>query len=169
MLAPLVVHPLSAALKRVMSPKTARRATSILSITGYSAAIFAILHYFTHRIAPADPSNPIYSVGPSELDFEYVKYSLHEWPWRSLVGYTALVGLVAAHASEGMAIIWNTWMRPAFGALRQSRKTRLTGALISGIPVATGLFFMWGEPLMIFASHAERFRASFMKSLYFRF
>ena len=168
-IAPLVIHSLSAALKRVLSPKTARRATSILSVTGYSAVFCVLVHYFLHRVAPSSPASPIYSVGPSELDFEYVKYGLHEWPVRNFLAYTALAALVSAHASEGMSIIWNTWMRPTFGALRQSRKARLTGALLGVVPVVSGLFFMWSEPLLVFASHAERFRASFMKSVFFRF
>ncbi|KAI0806781.1 hypothetical protein C8Q74DRAFT_1362373 [Fomes fomentarius] len=168
-LAPLVIHPLSATLKRVLAPKPARRITSLLSVTGYSAAFIVALHYFAHRIAPSDPSPPIYAVGPSELDYEYVKYSLQEWPWRSFVGYIGLTGVIAWHAAEGMSIIWNTWLRPAFGALRQSRRTRTIGALLGTLPVATGLYLMWKEPLMVFSSHAARFHAAITKSVYFQF
>ena len=168
-LAPLVIHPLSAILKRILAPKPARRITSILSITGYSAAVIVALHYFTHRIAPLDPSPPIYSVGPAELDYEYVKFALHEWPWRSFVGYIGFTAGVAWHAAEGMSIIWNTWLRPPLGALRPTRKTRTIGALVGVLPVATGLYFMWKEPLMVFASHAARFNAAISKSVYYQF
>ncbi|KAI0737981.1 hypothetical protein C8Q80DRAFT_1276009 [Daedaleopsis nitida] len=168
-LAPLVIHPLSAVLKRVFAPRPARRLASILSVTGYSAVVVVVLHYFTHRVAPANPAPPIYAVGPSELDFEYVKYALQQWPIRSFVGYTALTAIVAWHAAEGMSVIWNTWIRPAFGALRASRGTRTAAALMGVVPVATGLFFMWQEPLMVFASHAERFRAAISNSVYYQF
>ncbi|TFK87707.1 hypothetical protein K466DRAFT_490342 [Polyporus arcularius HHB13444] len=167
-LAPLAIHPISATLKRLLAPTTARRITSILSLTGYSAAIIVALHLFTHRIAPSDPAPPIYSVGPSELDYEYVKFALHSWPWRGFVSYIGLAALVAWHAAEGMAIIWNTWARPTFGPLRQTARSRAIGAVIGILPVATGLYYMWQEPLMIFASHAARFKAAFTKSVYFQ-
>ena len=167
MLAPLVIHPVSAILKRVLA-KAARRATSILSVTGYSAAFLVAMHFFIHRVAPSDPAPPIYSVGPSELDFEYVKYSLQEHPWSSLVGYLGLTTAVAWHAAEGMGIIWNTWLRPTFGA-GQTRKQRTIGAFAGVLSVATGLFFIWKEPLMVFSSHAARFNAALSQSVLFRF
>ncbi|KAI1791507.1 hypothetical protein LXA43DRAFT_972989 [Ganoderma leucocontextum] len=167
-LAPLVVHPVSAILKRVLAPKPARRMTSILSITGYSAALLVAVHFFVHRVAPSDPAPPIYTIGPSELDYEYVKYSLQEYPWRSLVAYIGLTAAVAWHAAEGMGIIWNTWLRPTLGA-GQTRKQRTLGALAGVLPVATGLFFMWKEPLMVFSSHAARFHAALTQSVLFRF
>ncbi|KAI8999124.1 hypothetical protein BD414DRAFT_145731 [Trametes punicea] len=164
-LAPLVVHPLSAALKRVLSPKPARRLSSILSITGYTAAISVALHYFTHRIAPTDPSPPIYAVGPSELDYEYVKFALQEWPWRSWLAYVGLTACIAWHAVEGMAVIWKTWLRPHLGGMPGTRKSRTIWALTAGVlPVVTGMFSMWKEPLMVFASHADRFRAAFSRN-----
>ena len=166
-LAPLVIHPVSAILKRVLA-KAARRATSILSVTGYSAAFLVAMHFFIHRVAPSDPAPPIYSVGPSELDFEYVKYSLQEHPWSSLVGYLGLTTAVAWHAAEGMGIIWNTWLRPTFGA-GQTRKQRTIGAFAGVLSVATGLFFIWKEPLMVFSSHAARFNAALSQSVLFRF
>ncbi|TBU42128.1 hypothetical protein BD309DRAFT_1020244 [Dichomitus squalens] len=136
---------------------------------GYTAAVAVALHFFAHRVAPSDPSPPIFSVGPSELDYEYVKYALHEWPVRSFLGYIGLTAVVAWHAAEGMAIIWNTWLRPSLGALPQSRKQRTVGALAGVLPVATGLYFMWKEPLMVFSSHAARFKAAFTQSIFFQF
>lgn len=168
MLAPLVIHPVSAILKRLLSPKAARRVTSILSVTGYSAALLLTVHFFVHRVAPSDPSPPVYSVGPSELDYEYVKYSLQTYPWRSLAAYIGLTAAVAWHASEGMGIIWNTYLRPTLGA-GPARKQRTIGALAGVLPVATGLFFMWREPLMIFSSHAARFNAALTQSVLFGF
>ncbi|KAH9857525.1 hypothetical protein C2E23DRAFT_278495 [Lenzites betulinus] len=164
-LTPLVIHPLSAILKRVLAPKPARRLSSILSITGYTTAVAVAVHFFIHRVAPSDPAPPIYAVGPSELDYEYVKFGLQEWPWRSWLGYVGLTAAVAWHASEGMAIIWNTWLRRQSGGLPRTRKLRTVAALLAGvIPVASGIFFMWREPLMVFTSHADRFRAAFTRS-----
>ncbi|KAI0781486.1 hypothetical protein BD413DRAFT_463190 [Trametes elegans] len=169
-LAPLAIHPISASLKRVLSPKTARRISSALSVTGYTAAVAVALHFFTHRIAPMDPSPPIYAVGPSELDFEYVKFGLQEWPWRSWLGYIGLTAAVAWHAAEGMSIIWNTWMQPHLGGLPGKKKSRAIGALAGLVlPVATGLFTMWREPLLVFASHADRFKAAFSLSPFYRY
>ncbi|KAI0668396.1 hypothetical protein C8Q78DRAFT_1081268 [Trametes maxima] len=164
-LAPLVIHPLSALLKRVLAPKPARRLSSILSITGYTSAIVVALHFFIHRVAPTDPSPPIYSVGPSELDYEYVKFGLQEWPWRNWLGYVGFTAAVAWHAVEGMSIIWNTWLRPQLGSMPGTKRSRTAAAFVGGVlPVATGLFFIWREPLMVFASHADRFKAAFTKS-----
>ncbi|KAI9059773.1 hypothetical protein FKP32DRAFT_1579266 [Trametes sanguinea] len=164
-LAPLIVHPVSATLKRALSPKTSRRLTSILSLTGYTVAISVALHYFTHRVAPADPSPPIYAVGPSELDYEYVKFALQEWPWRSWFAYIGLTACLAWHAAEGMAVIWNTWLRPQLGGMPGTKRARTIWAVAAGVlPVATGMFCMWKEPLMVFASHADRFKAAFSKN-----
>ncbi|KAL1947231.1 hypothetical protein VTO73DRAFT_14192 [Trametes versicolor] len=167
-LAPLVIHPLSALLKRVLAPKPARRLSSILSVTGYTTAVIVALHFYTHRVAPTDPAPPIYAVGPSELDYEYVKFGLQNWPWRSWLGYLGFTATVAWHASEGMAITWNTWLRPYLGAPPGTKRSRTIGAFLGGVlPVATGMFFMWREPLMVFASHADRFRAAFSMSPFY--
>ncbi|OBZ75548.1 hypothetical protein A0H81_04865 [Grifola frondosa] len=114
-LAPLFIHPLSGIFKRLLAPAPARRLSSILSITGYTAVAFVSMHFLVHRTFPADPAPPIFSVGPSELDYEYVKFALSEWPWRSWLGYVGLTACIAWHATEGMKIIWNTWLRKAFG------------------------------------------------------
>ncbi|KAI0823905.1 hypothetical protein BC628DRAFT_1324068 [Trametes gibbosa] len=163
-LTPLVIHPLSGLLKRVVDHKPARRLISTLSVTGYTTALLLAAHFFIHRVAPSDPAPPIYAISPSELDYEYVKFGLQEWPWRSWLGYVGLTAAVAWHASEGMVIIWNTWLRPQFGSLPGTKNSRTVAALLSGVlPVATGMFFMWREPLMVFTSHAERFRAAFSR------
>ena len=67
-----------------------------------------------------------------------------------------------------MGIIWNTWLRPTFGA-GQTRKQRTIGAFAGVLSVATGLFFMWKEPLMVFSSHAARFNAALSQSVLFKF
>ena len=108
-------------------------------------------------------------LGKHACSVEYVKYSLQEYPWRSFVAYLGLTAAVAWHAAEGMGIIWNTWLRPIFGA-GQTRKQRTIGAFAGGVlPVATGLFFMWREPLMVFSSHAARFNAALRQSAFFGF
>ncbi|KAI0258981.1 hypothetical protein BC834DRAFT_908806, partial [Gloeopeniophorella convolvens] len=78
--APLLIHSTSALLKHLFSPRSPRPLSSSLSATGYVVAFFFLpAHFITHRLAPADPAPPISSLGPSELDYEYVK-ALVEWP-----------------------------------------------------------------------------------------
>ncbi|KAI0927882.1 hypothetical protein AcV7_009395 [Taiwanofungus camphoratus] len=164
LLAPLITHPLASIAKRYLSPRPARRLTSALSLTGYAALLSIPIHFLIHRYNPSDPSPPIYAVGPAELDYEYVKFALHEWPWRSWLGYIALTACVARHAAEGMNVIWNTYMRPVFGKLKGSATIRAIAAPLVVLPVATGLLVISREPLMAFASQAARFRAALSKS-----
>lgn len=168
-LAPLVVHPCSGILKRLLAPKPARRLSSILSLTGYAAMLIVPLHYLTHRVFPADPLPPIEAVGPAELDYEIVKVALSQWPWRSWLAYIVLTTSVAWHAAEGMTLIWNTWVKDAFGSWRSSAKTRAVAAMLAITPVLTGVLAMSREPLMIFASTAARYDAAMRKLFYYRF
>ncbi|THG94390.1 hypothetical protein EW026_g7074 [Hermanssonia centrifuga] len=131
--------------------------------------LFLPVHYITHRVNPASPESPIYSVGPAELDFEFVKLGLQQWPGRSWFLYAGLVACVAWHAAEGMQIIWNTWLRGSLGGWKSSLKSRSITAIAVVVPVLSGLFAIWREPLMTLASSATRFEAAFQKSVLFRF
>ncbi|KAF9821678.1 hypothetical protein IEO21_00524 [Rhodonia placenta] len=164
-LTPLVLHPVSSIAKRFLSPKPSRRLQSVLSITGYAALISIPMHFLAHRYFPSDPSPPIHALGPAELDYEYVKYALHEWPWRSFFAYLALTAVVARHAAEGMGVIWNTWLRKRLGGSKGNQTTAgiMTAAII--LPVASGLFVLSQEPRMVFTSTIPRFQAAFSKSL----
>lgn len=146
----------------------ARRLTSILSLTGYAALLIVPLHFLTHRVFPADPLPPVDAVGPAELDYEYVKEALNVWPWRSWLAYIALTTAVASHAAEGATIIWNTWLRDAFGAWRSSAKKRVVMTVITITPVLTGVLAMAREPPMILTSTAIRYQAALRKLFYYR-
>ncbi|EDR11232.1 uncharacterized protein LACBIDRAFT_315798 [Laccaria bicolor S238N-H82] len=166
LLSPLVVHSMSGIAKRLLSPKDQppRPASSLLSISGYATLfLFLPIHYMTHRVNPTSDVPPIFAVGPSELDYEYVKMGLHTWPWRSWLLYGGLVGSATLHLADGMAVIWNTYLKRKLAS--SSRKTRLAVSLgVIALPVMMGIYALSQEPMMIFASTMERYKASFMSS-----
>ncbi|EIN07922.1 hypothetical protein PUNSTDRAFT_144410 [Punctularia strigosozonata HHB-11173 SS5] len=150
------------------APKPARRIrplTSLLSLTGHALVPLALIHFLTHRIYPADPSPPIFAVGPAQLDYEYVKTALHGWPVRTWALYTGLVGAVALHWVEGINIITRTWMRKP---LIRQRLKRLVSALIAA-PVLSGVWFMSREVSMTFADVGERYVAALTRNWVYRF
>ncbi|KDQ59726.1 hypothetical protein JAAARDRAFT_127085 [Jaapia argillacea MUCL 33604] len=168
-LLPLVAHCTTSIAKRLLSPQPIRPWSTLLSVTGYAAfGIFLPIHFITHRVNPSDPSSPIYSVGPAELDYEFVKVGLQTWPWRSWMLYAGLVGCVALHASEGMNLIWNTWLRGSLGKPSVSQKTRRIGAGAAAGLVLSGLLVVSLEPLMTFMSLASRYQESFSKTWIYR-
>ena len=102
------------------------------------------------------------------MSFEFVKYGLQTWPLRSWLLYTGLVAGVAWHATEGMQIIWNTWLRDSLGSLKSTVKTRALTVAAVVAPVLSGLFFVSREPLMAFASSVTRYEGAFLKSFIFK-
>ena len=180
-LTPITVHVISAIAKRLLlSPKSTsttrppvRRLSSLLSITGYASALFFLpIHYITHRVHPTIENAPIFAVGPSELDYEFVKTGLHVWPWRSWFLYTGLIVTTSLHLADGMTIIWNTWLKDivVFGAWKPSYRNRRLGLAFAGIalPVLAGLYTLSCEPLMAFASTLNRYQTSFISSFIYR-
>ncbi|KAF8162823.1 hypothetical protein B0H34DRAFT_671967 [Crassisporium funariophilum] len=173
LLAPLSIHVISASAKRILSPKgRPRRITNLLSMAGYATALlFLPIHYYTHRIAPANEPSPIFAVGPSELDYEFVKTGLQTWPLRSWFLYTGLVVSVTVHLADGMTIIWNSWFKDmAASSWKRTTRNRRLGIALTGIalPVLTGLYTLAREPPMTFTSIANRYRASLMSLLVYR-
>ncbi|GBE82797.1 hypothetical protein BKA93DRAFT_725076 [Sparassis latifolia] len=167
---PLLVHPLASAAKRLLAPRPARRLTSILSLTGYTALMVLPIHYFVHRSYPANPAPPIYALSPAELDYEYVKYALSEWPVRAWLGYVTLTACVAWHAAEGANVLWNTYVRGALGAFKARTPTaRAVIAATLVLPVVSGLAVMAKEPVMAFTSQLARFHASFTQCFVYRY
>ena len=157
-------------MKRLLStPPTSssRPISSVLTLTGFGAVLFLPVHFLTHRIFPSESTAPIHAVGPAELDWEFVKVGLHNWPWQSILLYGGLVGCVLLHSVEGMNIIASTWAFPKY--LRSSRKTRRIAAIAGAVPVLSGLWFVWNEPLMTFSSLARRFEAAFTRMPIYRF
>jgi hypothetical protein len=142
-------------------------------VTGYATAFFFLpIHVLTHRFAPTDPAPPISSFGPSELDFEYVKVALQSWPIRSALLYGPLVLGVALHAADGFAVLWSTWAPKSKNLLLLSaaRRRRQRRALASAavFPVLMGLVVVAREPLFVFASAMERYRAALRHSFVYR-
>ncbi|EGN96308.1 hypothetical protein SERLA73DRAFT_112545 [Serpula lacrymans var. lacrymans S7.3] len=171
-LVPLGIHVASGIAKRILSPpqRKPRSLLSILSVTAYAAlSVFVPIHFFTHRISPSDPAAPILAVGPAELDYEYVKFALHTWPWRSWGLYAGLVGCVSLHAAEGMGVIFNTWFRGGKKSwcIPKTNTRRLVAACVT-LPVLSGLFVFSREPLMTLSSFAGRFEAAFTQSWIYR-
>jgi len=113
------------------------------------------------------PSPPILEVGPSELDYEFVKVGLHKWPWMSGVLYAGLVGSIAVHMTDGISVIYNKWLRGSgsniMNKLGQRDRWLLKASFIV-IPVLSGLYFIAKEPPMLFQSMAERFETVYMQS-----
>ncbi|KII89379.1 hypothetical protein PLICRDRAFT_53817 [Plicaturopsis crispa FD-325 SS-3] len=166
--APIVIHILASILKRVLSPpeRPPRPLSSLLTVSAFGVLAFLPVHYFTHRISPALPGAPIFAVGPAELDYEFVKVGLRAFPWRSWFLYLGLIGGMSIHSTEGMRTIWNTRLRKTFGGMKKEVSRII--ALGSAVSIISGLVFLSQEPLMTFASVAERYLAAFTQSAIYR-
>jgi succinate dehydrogenase/fumarate reductase cytochrome b subunit len=178
-LAPLAIHSLSGLAKRLLSstggnhhhhhhhPPT-RPLTSMLSLTGYASMfIFVPIHFLTHRYYPMSRHLP--SSVSAELDYEFVKLGLATWPWRSWALYAGLVAVVALHASEGLYVVFNGWLKVVLGGMKTRRPRRMAVAF-GGIvaPVLSGLYVISNESLMTFSSLAIRFQDAFTQSFIYR-
>lgn len=165
------MHGVAAILKRVLSPpgRPPRKLTHLMSISGYAVfLLFLPIHFATHRDAPMLETPPIYGVGPSELDYEFVKTGLKTWPIRSALLYGGLVVLTTAHVVDGMALIWNTWLKDWLSgsrltALKRDRRMFIGLACVA-LPVLTGLYALAKEPLLTFGDMASRYKAVFLTS-----
>ncbi|KNZ72315.1 hypothetical protein J132_04005 [Termitomyces sp. J132] len=171
-LGPLVAHIIAGSAKRLLSSssKTSkpRSLTSLLSWTGYSTTLFFLpIHYMTHRIHPTSTLLPICAVGPSELDYEFVKTGLDIWPKTSWFLYTGLLLSVTAHFTDGAILLWNTYLRNT-AVVRRSFIRRMSIIVGFSLPILTGLFVLSKEPSMIFPSFAKRFETVFMSSWIYR-
>ncbi|KAF7974996.1 hypothetical protein HWV62_10597 [Athelia sp. TMB] len=164
LLAPLGLHVASGIAKRAISGSPSKRPrpmSTLLTITGYGTLAFLPIHFLTHRVLPTE-SNLL------DLDYEYVKLGLQTWPWRSWVLYTGLVGCVLLHAAEGMNLIASTWGGAAWAQWKGSKRTRRIVAGAGALPVLTGLWVLFKEPLMAFPSIARQFEDTFTRSWVFR-
>ncbi|KAJ7086163.1 hypothetical protein B0H15DRAFT_909949 [Mycena belliarum] len=173
LLGPLVVHSLSGLVKRIVSPSKAppRPWTSLLTVTAYSTMIFFLpIHFMTHRALPMNPAPPIYALGPAELDFEFVKYGLATWPWRSWFLYGGLVTGVVLHAVDGQRLLLNTYFLEGMGRIKAAARKRLLAISLGliAVPVLSGIYLMSKEPMMVFSSTVERFQAIFAQAAPYR-
>lgn len=177
---PLALHVSASLLKRLLAlvrpggaPGTPearlarpRPLSSLLAWSGYAAALALVpVHYLTHRAYPALAGAPVRAVGPSELDYEFVKAGLRAWPVRSWVLYGALVGAVALHAADGMFLLARTYGGKRAPGGRSA--WRWVGALVA-VPVLAGVYVMWKEPEMALLGLGERYRAAFQQSFLYR-
>ncbi|KAF5386852.1 hypothetical protein D9615_001980 [Tricholomella constricta] len=168
-LGPLALHVLSGTTKRLLSPQKQppRPLSTLLSWAGYSAALFFLpIHFMTHRVHPTATTAPISGVGPSELDYEFVKLGLQKWPLASWFLYTGLVCSVALHMADGTALIWSTYFRRqgrkqagGKGGKWYNRRTKVLAGVV--LPVLAGLYAVSKEPLLLFSSMARRYEAVF--------
>ncbi|KAK7032799.1 hypothetical protein R3P38DRAFT_2918943 [Favolaschia claudopus] len=169
LLGPLAVHSLSGIAKRLLSPPKVppRPWTSLLSLTGYANMLFFLpIHFMTHRVHPKTPAPPILALGPSELDFEFVKYGLAKFPWRSWFLYGGLVVCAVLHFVDGDRLLFNTYFGESMGRIKAASRKRLLaiGTALVTLPVLAGTYVMSKEPLMILSTTAERIQACFSKS-----
>lgn len=161
---PLLVHPAAAISKRLLAPNAPRSLTSVLSLTGYIAVPLLIAHYVVNRSYPTDPIPPIAEVGPSELDYEFVKVFLKTMPWAGWIGYGGLTVTIAWHAIEGLRIVWNVRFREVVGRWTLDAYARAAMASAAALPVLSGLYIMSREPVFAFAGVASRYRAVLAKA-----
>jgi len=167
---PLAAHVASGIAKRIIIPGSSspRKITSSLSLAAYSTLlVFLPIHFATHRFFPADPSPPIFAVGPSELDYEFVKTGLARFPLRSWVLYGGLVASTMLHAVEGAQIIQASRFNSRNFLTRARTRKIVAGVML--VPLLAGLWSISKEPLMVFPSLAHRYEAAFMQSWAYRF
>ncbi|VDC02480.1 unnamed protein product [Peniophora sp. CBMAI 1063] len=164
---PFFAHITAVTLKRIISPRKPRPWTHTLTVTGFFAANFLVpKHYLIHRVFPQDPTPPIEAFGPSQMDFEFVKTGLAQWPIRNWIVYSALAATIVVHMTEGMPILLRRAVKGAKTLSKRGRRL-MAGAIV--LPVLSGLLVMAREPLMTFPSTALRYQATFAKHPLFQF
>lgn len=116
------------------------------------------------------PDIPIEALGPSELDYEFVKYGIQKWPWRSAVLYTGLVGGTLVHSAEGAAILWETYVSKRMGERWEAAKMwkRRSQAAAIALLTLSGVFAIWKEDITPLSSLLSRFHATHIKSFLYR-
>lgn len=124
------------------------------------------VHFLVHRVAPTSEMPSIDALGPSELDYEFVKTGLRDWPIRSWLLYGALVLSTTAHMADGIGIIISNWV-PLRTPSPIKRRTAVLAAV--ALPVLAGLYWLSSEPAYAFKSLQDRHRAVFSLSKVFRF
>ncbi|KIK59053.1 hypothetical protein GYMLUDRAFT_169967 [Collybiopsis luxurians FD-317 M1] len=185
-LAPLAVHALSGIVRRalIVYPRLNNFVFPIttLSVTAYSVLLLLPIHFGIHRILPTTPSSPVLSLGPSELDHSFVQFGLQHWPIRTWAMYTALVGATIAHAVEGARVLMGS-SNPTISTSNlqstekssqdslESTNARLHRKLLAvalTVPVLSGLYFLYAEPLYIFPDIARRLEGVYQLSWIYR-
>ncbi|KAF5367660.1 hypothetical protein D9757_010967 [Collybiopsis confluens] len=152
--------------------------SSTLQLTAYSVLLLLPIHFGIHRLAPTESSPPVLSLGPSELDYSFVQYGLQIWPIRTWTMYTALVGATILHAVEGARVLVGSTTPTPSSLESQSaekpsndpktpmspRLRRKVLAAALALPVLSGLYFLYTEPLYIFPDMAKRLAGMYRSS-----
>lgn len=171
---PLAVHVGAAAVKRAITgpPKT----PSTLGATGWLLATALIpVHVLLHRFNPTSPISPVLSLGPSQLDYEFVKVGLAIWPVVNWTLYSALVVSIMFHAVEGAAIMFRAWRGAGSSEPKDRRRRKKRAAIAKNITASAGISTVLGglaviatEPLNVSRALMARIEASFMLQSIFR-
>ena len=169
MWAPLGLHVFASLSKRLCSPNPFQRPRSLLSVAAYSSLILIPIHVLVNRLYPTLDLLPIDSLGPSELDYELVKFGLQQWPIRSTLFYALLSGLTSLHIVEGAGIVIKRWGYPMYQLWnkRNVHLRRLLG-LTGAIAALSGVLVLASEPIISLHSTLHRFRAVYEHSLLYR-
>ena len=173
--APLAVHIGAATIKRAIigPPKT----PSTLGATGWLLATALLpVHVLLHRLNPTHPEPPVLSLGPSQLDYEFVKVGLAVWPVMSWTLYSALVVSMMFHAVEGAALMFRVWRRGTTPSEPKDRRRRKKiVAIVKNVAASAGISTVLGglaviatEPLNVSRVLMSRIEASFMLVSMFR-
>ena len=144
MYAPAAIHLASGMAKHLL--EGLHHPPNLLSMTAFPILIFLPLHYATHRLYPSISEPPILSLGPRELDYEYVKHGLDKWPIHNVIIYVGLTCAVVAHGVEGTALMLRVWVTSS-GKRRWDWKKFGIWMAISG-SVVVGLCTIWNEPAL---------------------
>lgn len=183
--APLSLHLAASTIKRAYLTYWTRSSPplTIHLVTGWLLIPFLLPHILTHRITPQSPSPPISSLSPSELNFEFVAYSLYTRPVQSGLAYLALVGLAVPHAVlGGMKVV--SWIKriragertdkvqetPRRTGIPRKRKI-MAGWMLEGLldVVLIGLVRLYYEGAHVGAFMAKRYEAVFEQTAWTRF
>lgn len=175
----MAIHIGTATVKRAMIgfPNSLSR----FELTGALLAIGLVpVHVLLHRLNPTNPTPPVFSIGPSQLDYEFVKVGLTVWPIMSWTLYSTLVASLMFHAIEGVAIMLRYWGRRLRGKIlsyaepddgRRRSRWLAEKNIIASIGISTvlgGLAIIATEPLNISRAFMSRIEASFMLNPMFR-
>ncbi|KAJ3740503.1 hypothetical protein DFH05DRAFT_1405578 [Lentinula detonsa] len=172
-LGPLAVHALSGIVRHGSSPKPSTifqricsaLPSTTLSSSAYTALLILPIHFGIHRILPTTPNPPVLSLGPSELDYSFVQYGLQRWPARTWAMYLVLVVAVITHAIEGSRVLMAT-QKPSnnFVVPNNSKIYRRLLAVALTLPILSGLYVLYKEPLYLFSDMGRRFEGAYRLS-----
>lgn len=169
---PLALHVAASLGKRLCTPNPLRISSfNLLSISAFATVILLPTHVLVNRLYPMFPDPPILSLGPGELDYEFVKYGFKNWPWRSTLFYSGLIGGVVLHASEGASLLWDRYISAAPPHARRSQATITSRRVLSALTfllLCSGASALWNEDSAILPSALARFDAIYNLSFVYR-